>query len=50
MNIKKYQVYRYTTSEDQKNPESTELKVSLLQNTWAFNCVCGKESHHWDML
>lgn len=38
------------TSENQKNPESTELQVSLLQNIWAFDYIYGKERHNQHML
>lgn len=33
-----------------ENPESTELKVSLLQNTWAFDYIYRKESCNQDIL
>lgn len=38
------------TSENQKNPESTELQVSLLQNIWAFDYIYGNERHNQHML
>lgn len=50
LNVKKYQVYWYYNLRNQKNPESTELQVSLLQNIWAFDYIYGNERHNQHML